>query len=397
MRPSTGSALVLALLASLTMVAPAQAVAAGIAGTVTGPGDVPLSGIPVTAYTYIFDDPGDQVVAATTTTDAQGEYLLPVTGNGFVVCFESDDYVHECWDGDYRSSDPIDPRYGDLVNVPVEGVTGIDASLIVGSSISGTVTTENGAAPDVTVVAYLGIELYFATTESDGSYTLPHLEPGTYTVCAYSGALIKRCTGDVGGPASFLVDEDDVVTDTDIAFVSYPHAMRIAETGADRIRWTWDPVPGATQYRVAISRSPSMSSPTFRWVTGTKATFTGLPSGVTYYAAVRAYGSESRTAPSAVVRARAGAAGGLLSVNSASPTSHAWTWSRYVGASKYQLQISSSPTFGGYRAVKTSALKAGFSGLAPSTTYYARVRPLKLSGMPLGGWSHVVPGFTGPA
>lgn len=395
MRLRTGLIAAVALVFPLVVLAPVQAADTGISGTVTGPGDVPLAGIPVTAYTYVFDDPGDQVVAATTTTDAQGEYLLPVTGNGFVVCFEPDDFAHECWNSDYRPPDPFEARYGDILVVPVEGLSGIDASLITGSSISGTISTENGAAAGVTVVAYLGIELYFATTETDGSFTLAHLQPGTYEVCAYSGALIKRCTGDGGGPETYVVDEDDVVTGVDLEFVSWPGNMRIAETGADRIRWTWDAVPGATSYRVAISRSPLMTSPTFRWVTGTKATFTGLPAGVAYYAGVRAYGDSSLTAPSLVVGARAGAVGGVDAVESGAPTSLDWTWSRYLGAPKYQLQISSLSSFAGYRAVKTTALTAGFSGLTAGRTYYARVRPLKVSGMPLGDWSLVAVGSTG--
>lgn len=395
MRIRTGLVSAAAVLAMLLVPLPAQGVVAGITGTVTGPGGIPLSGVPVTAYSVISEDPGDQALLATTTTDLAGEYLLPVTGAEVVVCFESPDYAQECWDDAYRSPDDLEGRYGDTLTVPGDGVAGIDAALIPGSSISGTITTESGAVGGVQVSAFLAAKtrFYFAETDASGAFTLDHLEPGEYVVCASSPALIKQCTGDVGGPASYDVGEDDAVSGADIDVVSRPLNLRILWTASDRVVWTWDPVPGATSYRVATDLRATMSSPSFRWVTGTKVTLTsrnffGLAPA---FVGVRALDGTSTTAPSEVKAARRGAVGGVRLVETTG-TSMTWAWRPYVGAKKYQIQISSVPSFAGYRTRKVTTLATTIGNLTAGKTYYVRVRPLKLGGTPIAWWSDVVDG-----
>lgn len=399
MRLRSGFVAAIALAASLTVLVPAEAVPLGITGTVLGPGGSPLAGVPVTAYSWGWDDPNDQEVVATTTTDGDGNYLLPVTSSTVYVCFLSPDHVHECWNGVYRAHSEIGEYVGTPVVSPAEGVGGIDASLIVGSSISGTTSTPNRTVGGMYVKATIDGEprLYFGVGESDGTYTLDHLEPATYTVCAYSLTLIEQCTGDVGGPASYTVDEDDVITDADIEFVPRPESLHVVHNGYDRVRVAWDAVPGATSYLVIWSTSRTFSKFSTRSVTGTAATIANLYFlyGQTYYIAVRASNGESTTARSSIISANIYRVTGVHAAVT-SPTSVTWAWKPFLPAEGYQIQISSLSSFAGYRSVKTNASPATFANLSPGTTYYARVRPLNAEGAPIAGWSKQARGSTDP-
>lgn len=392
----SGFVVVIALAASLTTLAPADAVPAGITGTVTGPGGN-LAGIPVTAYSPITEDPNDQTVLATTTTGLDGTYLLPVTNVDAIVCFESPNFAQECWDGDYRSPND-DGRYGGLVVSGPTGIGSINASLIIGSSITGTLSTELGDAGGVLVTATLPAAggVYSTVSESDGSYLLAHLPPGTYTVCASSSKLIKQCTGDVGGPTAYAVDEDDVIQEADIDFVSRPQNLRVVSNGYDRFRVAWDAVPGATTYQVIWSQTSTFGKVSSRTVTGTTAKIAGLYFlyGTHFWVTVRAQGGTATTARSAIVEVDTFRVTGLRAVDETF-TAITWAWRPFEPAAKYQLQLSSVSSFAGYRSVKTTSLQAAFANLTGDKTYYARVRPLKNDGTPIAGWSKVATGRTG--
>ena len=158
-----------------------------ITGTVTGPdGTTPLADIEVTAYTMSeWDwDPVDS-----TTTDADGHYeILGLREGSYRVVFGDPDsvYIDEAYDNNV----PAQPEYGTDIDVPAETtLTGIDASLAIGSTITGTVTGLDGTTPlaDIWASAFLLTEqgrewMGDGLTGTDGAYTISGLPTGSYVV-----------------------------------------------------------------------------------------------------------------------------------------------------------------------------------------------------------------------
>jgi hypothetical protein len=288
------------------------------------------------------------------------------------------------------------------------------ADAATGASISGTLSSTTGAPSNAKVAAYVGDEIRVQTLSAiDGTFTLAGLDAGTYVVCAWRSNLIKRCTGDVGGPASYTVAADDVVTGADIAFVGRPENLRVSDTGRNRIRWTWDAVPGAKMYRVTLSAWPTMKNPRFGYAFNTRTwlTFTGLEPDRTYYAAVRGYdygvpeyGADVLTVPSAIRSAKthviASLRGGTLATGTID-----WTWAPYVSVvgddrralyvDTYELRLSSLASFAAYRSRIVTSPAVSFDDLVPGRTYYAKVRPIAVPGGVVAGWSPVAQGIAG--
>ncbi len=152
-----------------------------ISGTVTGTGGTPLADVWVDVYSY-------SIGYYSTTTAADGTWLVPVPVGSFTVAFwdAPDPYVTGYYSS--SSSGHFSP-YWDLstpVSVgPSSNVPGIDAQLATGRHISGTVTVPGGMPVQGIQVdaASSGTYYYSASTETgaDGSYQL--LVPaGTYTL-----------------------------------------------------------------------------------------------------------------------------------------------------------------------------------------------------------------------
>src|SRR3954452_3729272 len=92
-------ALLIAVLVAPTLyvAGPADGATGDISGTVTAYG-LARVGIPVRAYSLVSDS-GKQSPAGETVTDASGHYTLQPSLSRVVVCFESTEYVHQCWNG----------------------------------------------------------------------------------------------------------------------------------------------------------------------------------------------------------------------------------------------------------------------------------------------------------
>jgi hypothetical protein len=155
--------------------------ASSIQGTVTGPdGSTPVEGAFVSAwinagFSWIPSGSGSS-------TDENGNYTVGGLAPGtYRVQFNAgfQGYAAEFYND---ASDVISAT--DIVAPATTTVTGIDASLSAGASISGTVTGPDGLTPlaDIFVTAYIGGNGYGASTDSSGSYTIGGLAAGTYQV-----------------------------------------------------------------------------------------------------------------------------------------------------------------------------------------------------------------------
>lgn len=146
-----------------------------VSGTVTDPGGDPVEGVWVTVGQY--DD------GASVETGADGTYEVEVlTGNHLVqfVPPEGSELAPQYWEARYHTPDPI--------RVVADGaVTGIDAQLEVGATVSGTVTAPPPHDVEgTTVYAYAwwdnpGFGMS-AEVAADGTYTIVGVPPGNHVV-----------------------------------------------------------------------------------------------------------------------------------------------------------------------------------------------------------------------
>ncbi|MGN6216501.1 MAG: MSCRAMM family protein [Solirubrobacterales bacterium] len=182
----------LALAASLCLtlaLAPANAIAAGsgsISGTVTDAETAePVEGVEVCAWPLSFENEEEEFFGPfCEDTDASGEYTLSEVPNGeYEVEFWGvpQGYLIQFYDGEAHGWE------ADPVTVKDSAVTGIDAELLRGGEIEGTVTRSSDGEPveGVEVCAFTAAEEEFAgceLTESNGTYALGDLEPGEYKV-----------------------------------------------------------------------------------------------------------------------------------------------------------------------------------------------------------------------
>ncbi len=165
---------------------PGVAPAAGtgqITGTVTAAaGGALLQSVFVYAYTSKTAATYDYV--AIDFTGADGKYALTGLADGsYYLRFEKTDYLTSYYNGRASLAE------ADAVSVTLGGVTGnINAALVLGGKITGTITAAVGGAllEDVTVYAYTsktaGTYDYVAYdyTGADGKYALTGLATGTY-------------------------------------------------------------------------------------------------------------------------------------------------------------------------------------------------------------------------
>jgi hypothetical protein len=189
---------VLAATAALGAIDIAPAVAAGggsISGTVTAAaGGAPLAGVCVGALT-----PGlDPIPGVSAETHADGTYLLSgVVAGPTIVKFYSSPTAGECgaapptnfvtqWWNNQSSIDNAQQ-----INVTNgSSTTGVDAAMVAGGTITGTVTNANGGAPlnQICVLAYEDGVLHppvlvaAIATNADGTYTLEGAPPGNVDV-----------------------------------------------------------------------------------------------------------------------------------------------------------------------------------------------------------------------
>ena len=170
--------LALCVLGVLGAVAPALATAGSISGTVTAAaGGAPIAGIRVCV-----SNANAEVETVCTLTDAAGAYMSPSLPVGvYRVRFSelgNRNFVDEYYDdkGEFGSAD--------LVTVgAAEGKTGIDAALLTGGTIAGTITGPGGGAvAGLRVCAFAtmvsGSALRCWRSDGAGDYAINGLPPG---------------------------------------------------------------------------------------------------------------------------------------------------------------------------------------------------------------------------
>jgi hypothetical protein len=150
-----------------------------VSGTVTDEATgEPIAGVFVVVF---LSDPNGGGYQKFTLTDEQGHYSVRVLPGPYQVQFDPDPpYAYEVY-----NDEPSTP--GDIFTVSRgSDVSGIDASLLVGGAISGTVTNQAGEPLGGVCVSALNDAQHgsvgFAQTESDGTYTMHTVRPGQWKV-----------------------------------------------------------------------------------------------------------------------------------------------------------------------------------------------------------------------
>ena len=159
-----------------------------------------------------------------------------------------------------------------------------------------------------------------------------------------------------------------------------PDAVWVAATARTSITVAWQKVPGATQYRVALSPSATMDPAGVRTVSGSVATFTGLQPGTTYYARIRASDGTTLSEPSRTsVSARTTAVAKPLTAVRQDEDFVDVRWAPYAGADRYQVQSSTTADFGRTVVSRVVTGRTTVFGVERDSTAYFRVRALTVT------------------
>lgn len=180
---------------ALTAAADAEATTATITGSITREaGGAPVEGVGVfispTAGGFSFNGSSDATGGYTVTDLPAGEYIVRFAPDG-----AAPDLLTEYWDG---ASDREAAQR--LTVVAGETLTGIDASLQVAGSITGTVTRDGDETPVAgATVAVSPVDGSWvpelAWTQEDGSFLVGGLPSGQYTV-RFEGPADSGLTGE---------------------------------------------------------------------------------------------------------------------------------------------------------------------------------------------------------
>lgn len=157
---------------------------ASITGTVTDASGAPISNVLVTAYN------STSYEGFYAQTDSAGNYTLDgLSAADYLVCFDPSNaqgpaaggYAAQCYD-DQPSMDTANP-----VSVGSTGSVTVNATLRAGAAITGRVTGSDGATLGAAYIyAYEPTTGQYVTASSDyfdGSYRLPGLTAGDYSIC----------------------------------------------------------------------------------------------------------------------------------------------------------------------------------------------------------------------
>lgn len=170
-----------------------------------------------------------------------------------------------------------------------------------------------------------------------------------------------------------------------------PAGLHVTVIGPTSIQWAWEPVPNAARYRVAISRSRTMSDPEIKWVAGRWTTAQLLPRSTTFYAAVRAETAAGLSAASDVVTGRTSPVPTGLHLTERTATKLTWAWTEYKNSPRYEIQISPSSDFVTRRVrITTGGSGTSFFDLDADRRYYVRVRGINQDWTPFTHWSSTV-------
>ena len=150
-----------------------------------------------------------------------------------------------------------------------------------------------------------------------------------------------------------------------------------AAPGNARVRLAWDPVAGATTYRIWRSTTPDFPEPYIATITSTTYTNTGLQNGVTYYFRVRARNVSGGGPFSDVVTAEPLSPPSTPTQVSATPGDAivSLTWNAVATATGYNVYRATVPDQWGNAPLATGVAAPPFAdhSVHNTTTYYYRV------------------------
>lgn len=263
------------------------------------------------------------------------------------------------------------------------GVSAATASTLA----SGVVTTGDGtplAGAEVYVFDETGKGIAESTTTAaDGSYTL---------------ADCPSCLGQIAASADGYYSARGGPNYTLFARTN----PRVGLARATALGFTWDTVPGAVAYRLTLAAEPTFSHPKIiARATHTRHYYTSLLKNHVYYLQVYPVDADSHVIHPDVFlgddkRPVAGRPNYVNDLHGTSRTSTSLTvqWAPFyfaTGSAQYEVELSSSSTFAGYRTRWSlhGVLDLTFENLTPRTAYYARIRARNnASGsVTTGGWS----------
>lgn len=217
-----------------------------ISGTVTIADASPADGVSVSTI----DPDGYSVMA---TTDVNGYYVLNSLAPGtYTVEFQPNDGIHHAqwWNGAANELAATTITVGDGGNV-----TGIDAVLSGGGSISGTILDSDAQPVDgATVSAEAGGSVYYSSSGPSGNYQFASLPPGSYRLYfgSVDGSLVAQYwNGKADYGSADLVEVVDGAAVTDISPV-------LQKTGT--ISGTVTDADGNPLFNVFVSADGSLGS-----------------------------------------------------------------------------------------------------------------------------------------
>jgi len=189
------------------------------------------------------------------------------------------------------------------------------------------------------------------------------------------------------GESSYSTTQQATTTSGLAAVPVFTSTTDISVSGATL---NWGASSGADSYRLDVSSGSSFTTFLDGYenlqVSGTSKSISGLSSGTTYYARLRAvtgYGSSSSSTPVSFLTLPAAPV--ATEVTGSQPTSFTASWQPVTGAGSYRLDVSTAETFSsylsGFENLTVSGTSQSVTGLTVHTTYFFRVRAANSSGM----------------
>jgi len=176
-----------------------------------------------------------------------------------------------------------------------------------------------------------------------------------------------------------------------------PTNLRSTSQTSSTLGLDWDAVEGAPGYRIQLSTSSAMSSPTYYRFTTNNATLTGLKATTKYYFRVRVIEPVAGTNlgeytakpyPSASTTSSGFATPTNLTSDAQGATSLSLKWDAVEGAPGYRIQLSTSSAMSSPTYYRFTTNKATLTGLKATTKYYFRVRVIEpVAGTNLGEYT----------
>jgi fibronectin type 3 domain-containing protein len=221
------------------------------------------------------------------------------------------------------------------------------------------------------VTGATGYRIYRSSSAS-GTYT----QVGTSTGASYINTGLTSGAIYYYKVSAYNSSEESAQSDQVVGMImpSVPSGLTVSSVGSIGITLLWNPVTGATEYRIYRSSSASGTYTQIGTSTGASYTNTGLSGATTYYYKVSAYNTGGESAQSGQVSGTTTpAVPSGVTASQASSTSSTVSWNPVTGATGYRIYRSLSSS-GTYTQVGTST-GASYTntGLTSGTYYYYKV------------------------